>query len=504
MSEAIPGLPPAPAPVTPRDASAVLLFRRRAQGGVEVFWLKREKALRFAGGFFAFPGGRVDKTDAAIAVANAAVEARLVVAAARELFEETGVLKARGTIPDRATLDGLRAKLLDESMTFAQVLDAHALTLDGADFPPAGRWVTPPYLGHRFDARFFLVETDADAQVWKGELESGEWIAPADALARWERGTALLHTPNLFGLEVLSRFTTLEAALTELRSTTLVDERFICHRIEFQRGVFLFPLETPTLPPAAHTNCYLLGTRELLLVDPGSPDDTESQRLVDFVRELEPEGFRAKAVVLTHHHGDHVGGAKFVANALKLPVWAHALTKGRVPVEIARTLDEGDVLELDGPMPMRWKVLVTPGHARGHLTLVDVASKAAVVGDMVAGVGTIVIDPPEGDMAEYLRQLERLKGVVGVIYPAHGPVLPDGVAKLDEYLAHRAWREARVVEALRAAAAPTTVEDLVPRVYDDVTAFVWPLAERNTVAILQKLVAERRATERDGRFALVG
>ncbi len=503
MSEAIPGLPPAPAPVTPRDAAAVLLFRRRAVGGVEVFWLKREKALRFAGGFFAFPGGRVDQTDAEVAVVEAPVEARLVVAAARELFEETGVLKARGVLPDRATLDSLRTRLLDDSMTFAQVLASHDLTLHGSDFPPAGRWVTPPYLGHRFDARFFLVETDAEARVWKGELESGEWVSPADALARWDQGTALLHPPNLFGLQVLSRFTTVDAALAELRHTTLVDSRFISHRIEFQRGVFLFPLETPTLPPAAHTTCYLLGTRELLLVDPGSPDDAESQRLVDFVRELERDGYRAKAVLLTHHHGDHVGGAKYVADALKLPVWAHALTRDRVPVEVTRTLVEGEVLELDGPRPMRWKVLFTPGHARGHLTLVDLASKAAVVGDMVAGVGTIVIDPPEGDMAEYLRQLERLKSEVGVIYPAHGPTLPEGVAKLDEYLTHRAWREAKVVDALRSFPSPATVDELVPKAYDDVTAFVWPLAERNTVAILQKLVAERRASERDGRFALL-
>jgi len=155
------------------------------------------------------------------------------------------------------------------------------------------------------------------------------------------------------------------------------------------------------------------------------------------------------------------------------------------------------VLELSGPRPMRWRVLHTPGHARGHVCLFDEASRAAVVGDMVAGVGTIVIDPPEGVMAEYLAQLERLKALpVTTLYPSHGPVIADGPAKLDEYLMHRRWREEKVLAALKALGAPT-VEQLVEKAYDDVQAFVWPIAERNTIAILEKLEGEGRA-QRDG------
>ncbi len=502
MSEAIAGLPSAPPPAVPKDAAAVLLVRTVASGGVELFWIKREQTLRFAGGFFAFPGGRVDRADGTVPVQHAQGEARLIVAAARELFEESGVLKARGPLPDRARLDVLRQAVLEETMTFGQALDAHGLTLDADDFPAVGRWVTPATSPVRFDARFFLVDAgDAQASVWPGELELGEWISPAAALRRWADGTALLHPPNLFGVQVLSRFTDFASAIAELRTRAPVDRDFITERVEFQRGIFVYPLQTPTLPPAAHTNCYLLGTRDLLIVDPGSPDDAEAERLVHFVRALGREGYRPQAVVLTHHHADHVGGAKYTSEALGIPVWAHALTRGRVPVEVQRTLREGEVLTLDGPLPMRWKIYETPGHARGHLTLIDEATKAAVVGDMVAGLGTIVIDPPEGDMAEYLRQLERLKGLVGSISPAHGPVLPDGVAKLEEYLLHRAWREAKVLEAL--AGGPLSLEALVPKAYDDVAAFIWPLAERNTVAILDKLVAEHRVRVADGGFEVV-
>lgn len=495
MSEPLPGVPAAPPLPAARDAAVVVLFQRTLKG-LEVFWLEREQKLRFAGGFFAFPGGRVDEADALIPVAGLeGAEAKYVVSAARELFEETGVLKARGAerLP-QAELDELRRALLAETLEFGALLRAKNLTLTAEDFVPAGRWITPRYVPGGFDARFFLVESEPshEAQVWKGELTAGEWIAPRDALQRWEGGAALLHPPNLHALQVMARFTDVPNAARALATAPFCTD-FYAERIEFQRGVTLYALETPTLPPATHTNGYLLGTGELLIIDPGSPDDAEVDRLVQFLLALEPEGLKPKAIVLTHHHGDHVGGVKRLVELMGLPVWAHERTADRSPVPVARILFEGEVLELAGPMPMRWKVLHTPGHARGHLTLVDERSRAAIVGDMVAGLGTIVIDPPEGDMAEYLRQLARLEALpVGTIYPAHGPVIPDGPAKLQEYALHRAWREAKVLEAIGSFGKPVELSEVVPRAYDDVASFVWPIAERNTLAIVEKLVAEKR------------
>lgn len=500
MSEALPGVPPPPPPRPPRDAAAVVLFQRSPRG-VQVFWLEREQKLRFAGGFFAFPGGRVDAADANVPVVGASGhDAKLVVTAARELFEETGVLKARGAEKlAPLELDELRRAVLAETLDFGALLAQRGYALHAEDFVPAGRWVTPPFVPGGFDARFFLVESVPEhvAQVWKGELASGEWISPADALARWEEGTALLHPPNLHAVKTMASFTDAPSAAAALRAPGFCTQ-YVSERIEFQRGVMLYALQTPTLPPATHTNVYLLGTGELLVVDPGSPDDAELDRLTRFLRALEPEGYRAKAILLTHHHGDHVGGAQRLVDALGLPVWAHERTAGRVPVTVSRTLHDGEVLTLDGPLPMRWRVLHTPGHARGHLALVDERTRAAVVGDLVAGVGTIVIDPPEGDMAEYLRQLARLEALpVRTLYPAHGPVIPDGPAKLQEYALHRAWREAKVLEAIGSFGKPVAVADVVPRAYDDVAEFVWPIAERNTEAIVEKLVAERRVV-RDG------
>ena len=505
MSEALPGVPPAPPPRPPRDAAAVVLFQRTASG-VQVFWLEREARLRFAGGFFAFPGGRVDADDALIPVAGLrGVEAKWVATAARELFEETGVLKARGAehlAP--LELDELRRAVLAETLGFGALLQQRGCSLHAEDFVPAGRWITPQYVPGGFDARFFLVESvpTHHAVVWKGELASGEWIAPLDALKRWEEGTALLHPPNLHAVQVMSRFTDVASAARALSTAPFCTD-FYAERIEFQRGIMLFALVTPTLPPASHTNAYLLGTGECVIVDPGSPDDEEIDRLVRFVHALEPEGFRPKAIILSHHHGDHVGGARRLVDVLGLPVWAHERTADRSPVPVARLLQDGEVISLDGPMPMQWRVLHTPGHARGHLTFVDERTRAAVVGDMVAGFGTIVIDPPEGEMAEYLRQLARLEALpVRTIYPSHGPVIPDGPAKLQEYAAHRAWREAKVLEAIASFGKPAELADVVPRAYDDVASFVWPIAERNTEAIVEKLVAEHRVSRNGTTVAL--
>jgi endoribonuclease LACTB2 len=507
MSELVPGVPPPPPPAKPRDAAAVILFRRvqrPIQPGeatladtTEVFWVKREPKLGFAGGFYAFAGGKVDRADAGVPVDGAAgLDATLRVTAARELLEETGVLIARGRALEQPGIDSMRRALLEGQSSFGELLEQQGLRLCADDFPDAGRWVTPPHLPVRFDARFYLVQAPAEAkaEVWPGELTEGEWITPRAALGRWRQGTALLHPPISHALMSLSAYAGSMARLAAaLQNPPMVSDG-ITRCIEFQMGVRTFPLLTPTLPPAAHTNCYVVGHDDLLIVDPGSSDDSETARLVRFVRELMAEGKTPRAVVLTHHHIDHVGGAARVISEFGLPLWCHARTADRLTLPASRLLEDGQILDVGG---MALAVAHTPGHARGHLCLIDQASRAAIVGDMVAGIGTIIIDPPEGDMAEYLRQLRRLKDDLGVrtLYPAHGPPIVDGPAKLDEYLQHRAWRESKLLAALPREGV--TLSELVIKAYDDVQSVVLPLAERSTVAILEKL-------EREGRVRLDG
>ena len=254
-------------------------------------------------------------------------------------------------------------------------------------------------------------------------------------------------------------------------------------------GVRVVALRTPTLPPATHTACYLVGPSEgageIFVVDPASPYDDQQAELDAILDREIAEGRHIAGVVLTHHHADHVGGAAHVA-ARDVPVMAHAETALRVKVPIARILRDGDWC---GPV----RAVFTPGHAPGHLCLHDPASGALIAGDMVAGVGTILIDPSEGDMRQYLDSLELMRALgSSVLCPAHGPMIRDPDAKLREYVAHRLMREGRVLAALRAAGRATP-DALVPVAYADTPRLLWALAERSLIAHLAKLAADGRA-----------
>jgi len=199
-------------------------------------------------------------------------------------------------------------------------------------------------------------------------------------------------------------------------------------------------------------------------------------------------------VLLTHHHGDHVGGAAALAARWGVPIAGHAATARRLAgrVEVTQLVEDGEVVH--GATAIH-----TPGHAEGHLCFE--LGDALIAGDMVAGVGTILIDPSEGDMAQYLASLERMSARgQRTLLPAHGPALRDGQGKLAEYLAHRRMREQRVVAALTAATAGATPGELVATAYDDTPRMLWPLAERSLLAHLIKLANEGRARESAGRW----
>jgi glyoxylase-like metal-dependent hydrolase (beta-lactamase superfamily II)/8-oxo-dGTP pyrophosphatase MutT (NUDIX family) len=503
-----------PAGVRP---AATVVLHRRGRDGLDVFWVRRGEQLRFAGGFYAFPGGRVDVADAALPLANAerlpAPELACIAAAARELFEETGVLLAPGAarVPAEARR-AAREDLLRTEMprakegAFADFLAAHGLTVDARAFTPAGRWVTPPAMPVRFDARFYLAELPPgeSPEVWPGELVDGEWVRPEAALRRWEEGSALLHPPAWHTLKALALG--LPAGVPLLQDASRAPWKLPVHdwvveRIEFQRGILVVPLRTPTLPPATHTNCLLLGDEELWVVDPGSPYPEEQATLEKTLALLRDEGRRAAGVLLTHHHQDHVGGAAELARKLALPIAATAQTAELLDFPVDRVLRDGDALPVG---PRGWTCLHLPGHTRGHLCLIEQGSGAVVAGDLVAGIGTVIVDPPDGDMLDYLASLRRLLQLgPGVIYPAHGPVVPAGVDKLRGYLEHRLEREEKVIQALHAL-GPATPEQLVPPSYPDVQPEVYPLAERSLLAHLGKLVKEGRARmDERGRYSPV-
>lgn len=257
-------------------------------------------------------------------------------------------------------------------------------------------------------------------------------------------------------------------------------------------GVWRFSARTPTLLPATHTNSYAIDVGEgLVLVEPASPYPDEQAQFLSWAHKLAQQR-PLVALLATHHHPDHVGGAEHFCRALELPLWTHEATARALPeLTIHRHLHEGERLG-------EWQLLHTPGHAPGHLCLHHAATEVLIVGDMLASVGTILVPPDDGDMGEYLRQLERLSRLAPRwALPAHGEPIDAPVALFQHYIAHRLAREAKVVAAL-----PGTLDELLPRAYDDAPSHALPFARLSLRAHLDKLVREGRAQLEGERYLL--
>lgn len=469
-----------------------------------VYWVRRHPSMAFQGNFQAFPGGQREAGDAEIDVAHGSGDEAdaMRVAAVRELFEETGVLVARNAEQlDAAERREMRRRMIEEKASFGELLAENDLQIDATLLAPAGRWVTPPFSPRRFDTWFFTAwrPEGQEVELWEGELDAGEWLRPADAVAAWETGTLLVAPPILHAMRTLAAGTgDLEARFASIPEA----RRGHVRRIEFRPGIILFPVRTPTQPPATHTNCYIVGGRELVVIDPASPYEDEQQALDELLDTLvRVEGRRVREIVATHLHPDHIGGIEHLRERLGVPVAAHRITAGAIAdrVRVDRFVEDGERFELEGPPEITLRALHTPGHARGHLCFFEERNRALITGDLIVGLGTVVIDPPEGNLSDYFASLERVRALEPtVIFGAHGPAIGTAVAKIDEYIAHRLEREGQILDAVVAGAA--TPAEIVARVYVDVPEKLHKLAERSVLAHLEKLETDSRVTHSDGRW----
>ena len=225
------------------------------------------------------------------------------------------------------------------------------------------------------------------------------------------------------------------------------------------------------------------GTRTYLLddhavIDPGPAIDSHVRAILEAAPHL-------RTILITHRHADHAPAA--------VPLWQATGARIAAPPGVLGNdegVAEGDVIE-------GLEVIATPGHTREHVCYLS-ADGDLFTGDTILGAGTTTIFPPDGNMGDYIRSLERLRARnPRRIYPAHGPTRDDAVALIDEYIAHRLERERQVIEAL-----PGTVSEMRKRIYPELDARLRQAAETQITAHLIKLMEEGRVLQSGDAYRL--
>lgn len=264
--------------------------------------------------------------------------------------------------------------------------------------------------------------------------------------------------------------------------------------VEIARGIRRMVAPNPSMMTGPGTNTYLFGVEEVAVLDPGP-------RLRNHVDDIcDKAGAPIRWILATHTHPDHSPGVELLAEKTGAEVLGMAPVAGEhqdTSFQPTRLLADGDSLQTD---EFTLKAVHTPGHASNHLCFLHAASNWLCTGDHVIDGSTVVINPPDGNMRDYLRSLEHVKALrPEALLPGHGEKIDEPNRAIDWIINHRLEREAKVLRALIANPSLTAGE-LVPHIYQDVPARLYAWAERSLLAHLIKLEADGAAILHDKRW----
>lgn len=404
--------------VEPRLAATVVLLRSGRQG-LEVLLTRRPSSMAFAPDMHVFPGGRVDAGDA-----DPALIARSVVtpaeaatglggdlppdlalaahiAAIREVFEESGVLLADGGVA--RAVSQARSALVGGEATFASIVADLDLMLRTDRLMPLSRWVTPPILPRRFDARFFAAELPAGARVsFEGDEVAGHaWMTPAAALAAMADDALAMWIPTSGTLQQLQH----AVSVAEIR------DRLAPGLLGEPVATVLSPEVTRLVMPAGGgvagqpIAAYLVGRRRFVLVDPGDPTGPGLDLAMAIAAE---RGGAIEAIALTQVAPDHAAGAEGLAEMLAIPILGGPGAGRPLPFEVQELADLEELAYGDVPT----RAMHTPGPAPEHLAFA-VGDGSVIAGDLDGGTGARSIPGPSDPVA-----LEASRDRVAALVPA--------------------------------------------------------------------------------------
>lgn len=461
----------------PRDSTSILITRNGSKGP-EVLLAHRIPTLRAFADFWALPGGGIRGHDAEASVSVKGIDQldgdwqAVYVAILRETAEEVGLAIGDGEI-ERVPM-ALRHAIIEDSKAWVEAVERGVIPASTSGISHIGTRTTPPFSPLRFRNRFMHVHLNDGAPEPElldigSEFDELRWMHPADAVKIWKKGDMLTAPPIVTLLRDVAdaleaNNDDIHAAMAAMASEPKSGE----HRIELAPNIECVPLRTATLPPATHTNCFILGEQggERLIIDPAARTSEELAYLQRRIRGIEDDGGNIIATIFTHRHQDHIGDLSKIAEMYTAPIWATPETLTAVPVSKEnRVLEEGDVIALNGPSGvMKWTVYVTPGHCPGHICLAS--DRYLVSGDLAVMVGTILVPSSDGDMDAYIDSLQRMRALNSeILFPAHGPFTHRPEKLLDRYIKHRSGRHERVLEAVTSGLF--SIEEIANHAYSD-------------------------------------
>ena len=255
-------------------------------------------------------------------------------------------------------------------------------------------------------------------------------------------------------------------------------------RLVIRPGLEHISVPSPTLPPATTTNAWIL--QEHTIVDPAASTKKNKEALAHLLENAPP-----KRIFLTHHHNDHISSATFLRERFHIPIICSKITSEQLPFEIDDICGDGEILS---DIQEEWIIYETPGHAKGHLCLHSKQYRDIIAGDMVAGEGTILLIPGDGDFGDYITQLKRLKALLPErLMPAHGPIIENAQEYLQHYIDHRCARLAQIASHL--SETVKTPYQLAEEIYTEVPKAVLPIAAKQILCHLYHLEETQKAKQ---------